>query len=305
MERVRKCLGSRFPWEDHRARYREYLERVCMNFVSSGLADRKFISELTSGSDAKFWSSLSEAFVFDRLRHLPFPHRARTGVGPDFLVQHRGTRIWVEVVCPNPANVPADFLEFAPGARSHPHEQILLRYTSAIADKARKLYGYAAAKGERPEAGYLQSGIVGPHEAYVIAVNACRLRHGPFSSFEGISQYPVAVEAVFPVGPLEIRFDSATLDVVGSGNGVRFHVLKPNGATVSTHMFLDPRFARVSAIWALDLNGLHDFGSPQPSALIFNPIAEVPIARGSLPADTEYVATAVGDGEYSLKTHEA
>ncbi len=302
MERIRECMRRRFPWDDHRASYRQYLERLCAAFVSSGLADSKFITELTSNSDGKFWSSLSEAFVFCRLRHLNFPRRDRIGEGPDFLVRLGSTRIWIEVVCPDPGNIPTEFLKFEPGARSHPHDQILLRYTSVIVDKAKRLIDDGNKKGAK--SGYLQSGIVGPNDSYVIAINACRLRHGPFSSFEGVSQYPVAVEAVFPVGPLQVNFDSRTTEVVGSGHSVRFHVSKPSGAAVSTHIFLDPNFSRISAIWAMDLNGLSQFGNQQPTALIFNPVAEKPIPRGSLPADTEYVAIEVGDGEYVLETHE-
>lgn len=47
---------------------REYLANARIQFVQRGLADPKFASELTSGSNQKFWACISEALVADRLR---------------------------------------------------------------------------------------------------------------------------------------------------------------------------------------------------------------------------------------------
>ncbi len=51
-------------------------------------------------------------------------------------------------------------------------EAMLLRWTAAIKEKAEKLLGNSGAKG------YIQKGIAGPNDIYVVAVNA-RLLRGP------------------------------------------------------------------------------------------------------------------------------
>lgn len=268
--------------------------------MESGLADPKYAIEITSGSEGKFWSCLSEALIYQRIKHLDLPPRSNLGAGPDFLVQHGETRVWIEVVCPEPSGVPDDWLNIKFNqAGSVPHAEILLRWTSAINDKIRRLVGAADSKVK----GYLQTGGVSDRDVYVIAVNGCRMRHGPFPALHGISQFPYAVEAVFPVGPYQIRIDRQSLKQVGEGHQLRFHVPKPNGSEVPTHAFLDPRFQNVSAVWAVDFNGALAIGNSEPSALIFNPESIQPLARGLIIADEEFIAIKTGIDEYTLTRH--
>jgi len=64
--------------------------------------------------------------------------------GPDLLIEHQSGKIWIEVICPMPTGLPSDWLEQTAGkAVNHPHEAILLRWTSAIKEKAEKLLGNA------------------------------------------------------------------------------------------------------------------------------------------------------------------
>jgi type I restriction enzyme S subunit len=179
-----------------------------------------------------------------------------------------------------------------------PHDVILLRWTSAIKDKAEKLIG----SGDGSVKEYLQSGAVSLDDVYVIAVNGCRLRNGPFSALHGVSQFPYALEAVFPIGPYEFRFDRQTLAIVGQGYQKRFHISKPSGSNVPTQIFLDSRYAPVSAIWAIDFNGGSVVGSTEPSAIVYNPKALQPLPRGFLPADVEYVASPQGEDAFVLET---
>jgi hypothetical protein len=113
------------------------------------------------------------------------------------------------------------------------------------------------------------------------------------SSLTGISQFPYAAEAVFPIGPYQIHIDRATLKSVGQGHAHRVAIKKPNGALVPSHAFLDPWFAMVSAIWAVDFNGCSAIGNPEPSAVIHNPNAINSLPLGFLPADSEFVATPI------------
>ena len=297
MQRVISAIEERFPGEGLRRDYREELVRVCTAFFQSGLADSKFANEVASGSDSKFWSCVSEALVYDRIREMQFSPRAAIGVGPDFLLLDGTRRVWVEVICPEPVGVPVDWLKIkANHAGTVPHDEILLRWASAIYAKADKLVGAKNGK----EKCYASTGIVQANDVYVIAVNGCQLRHGPFAALLGISQFPYAAEAVFPIGPYQVTIDRETQRVVNRGHQERFHIWKSNGAPIPAYMFLDPHYKMVSAIWAVDFNGGRSIRSSEPSALIHNPLALNPLRRGFLPSDAEYGATPLEEGEYSF-----
>jgi hypothetical protein len=294
MSKFARCLEPRYPGDGCRAVVRDALQQICEEFLTSGLADPKFEAELTSGSDAKFWSSISEALIFRRLRGKIFAPRSSVGSGPDFLLEIGSKRLWIEVTCPEPTGVPADWRQSRTDAvTSLPHEAILLRWTSAIKTKTDGLLG----SSDGTKLGYLQTGLVSPDDIYVIAVNGCQMRHGPFPSLLGISQFPYAAEAVFPIGPYQIQIDRKTLKTVGRGHQHRIAIQKPNGSPVPTLAFLDPRNRMVSAIWAVDFTGFGAIGNPEPSALIHNPSAVNPLPRGFLEVDDEYEATPLGNDE--------
>lgn len=291
-------VKKRFPG-DHpcTVAFCKYVADACEAFVNAGLSDPKFENELESGSDQKFWACISEALIFKRLSGKQFGGRNGRGKGPDFLVMDGTRKVWIEVVCPEPIGLPENWLNPKPSDAIHvPHQEILLRWTSAIKAKAEALIGDTHSTRQ----GYLQSGLVAADDAYVIAVNGCLLRMGPLPAFYGISQFPYAAEAVFPIGPIQLRLNRETLAVVERGHQHRLHVLNRNMAEVPTRMFLDPHFNQVSAIWAVDLTGGSVIGNVEPSAVIHNPNALNPIPPGFLPADDEYSAIEE-DGGYVLK----
>lgn len=286
-------IKKEFPGDDPRlVALRQHLARACTELVDRGLADPKFVSEISTGSDQKFWACISEALIADLLRDKQFCERKRQGEGPDFLVMSGSCRVWIEVVCPEPCQVPPNWLSPPPNERlTFPHVEILLRWTSAIKAKAEGLVG----SNDGRNVGYLTSGVVASDDAYIIAVNGCRLRSGPFPALTGISHFPFAAEAVFPIGPYQLKIDTKTLKVIDSGHQYRPYILNKNGAEVPALIFLDPRFNPISAIWAVDLNGVSSFGDHEPTAVVHNPNATNPIPIGFLPADAEYVAIADGD----------
>ena len=279
-------IRQRYPKPGRQELYAAKLAATCQAFEDSGLADPKFAGELVSGSDTKFWSCVSEALLAERLREKAFPAR-KPGHGPDLLVLSGNRKVWVECICPEPARLPDEWINIHPNTVGNfPHLAILLRWTSAIKEKAEKLLG--SFDGQTP--GYLAKGVVAPSDAYVIAVNGCRLRNGPFSALLGISQFPFAAEAVLPIGPYQLQINRVTAKVVERGHQVCFQVEKPNRSLVPTSMFLNPDFAAVSAIWAVELDGASAVGNHEPSAVIHNPLATNPVPVGFLNADDEYVA---------------
>lgn len=109
-------ISQRYPRDDPGSvAYRQELIRVCNEFMDRGLADPKFLRELIAGQDSKFWACISEALLADHLRKKVFPDRSAVGKGPDFLAMDRDRKVWIEVICPEPRGVPADWLTFNEG----------------------------------------------------------------------------------------------------------------------------------------------------------------------------------------------
>ena len=67
------------------------------------------------------------------------------GNGPDLQFTYEGRTVWVEATAPEPKGLPAEWLDpdFT-GAQSFPHEAMLLRWTTALDAKCKKLRNTAA-----------------------------------------------------------------------------------------------------------------------------------------------------------------
>lgn len=270
-------------------------ETICKKYIELGLADPNFDENLCCGDNARFWQRLSEALLAHELLEVGLDLRPSHD-GPDMLIKHEGRNIWIEVICPEPTGVPADWLNHTVNSVvAFPHEAILLRWTAAIKQKAEQLLGNPT----KNCAGYLEKGVVMSSDAYVIAVNGRRLRNF-FPSLSGISQFPFAVEAVFAVGPYAIKIDRNTRERADAGHQHRPIVLKPNGSPVPAYTFLGPAFRPISAIWATDVDERWILGNTKPMAVIHNPNAVNPIPQAFLPANWEYAASECGEDEYVL-----
>jgi type I restriction enzyme S subunit len=205
--------------------------------------------------------------------------------GPDFGIKHHGQTIWIEAVTPAPKGIPADYL--APPSKGaivefkkRPDEERLLRWTSVLEDKRKRLEQY------------VEKGIVALADCTIIAVNSCRLQdYAPHGL--GISQLPFALEAVFPIGPPAVWFTPDGRTNGESGRIPRYTIEKPNGAKIPTDSFLNPRYAGVSAIMGCYkkdmLNGELEL------TLEYNPLAAARLATGILGANKEYGADDKGD----------
>jgi hypothetical protein len=294
---IEDILLKRYPGSGRPQIVRDEIANACNAFVDSGLADVNFIKELSSESDQKFWSCVSETLLAAHLCKIGIDLKPSHRIGPDFLVIDNGKNIWIEVICPEPIGVPSDWL--TPGfdnVINFPHEQMLLRWTSAIKEKAEKLIGSL----DGATKGYIEKGIVASEDAYVIAVNGCQLRSRQFPALFGISQFPFAVEAVFAVGPYQITINSDTLERTGSGHQHRPFIPKSGRKSVPAYTFLDSKFQSISAIWAVDVNGSSAVGNAEPMVVIHNPKAISHIPIKFLPAYDEYIAKSIGNGEYEL-----
>ncbi|HEY4211564.1 MAG TPA: hypothetical protein VGM84_08800 [Steroidobacteraceae bacterium] len=296
---VREFLTGRYAGHHERmVAVREFLIETCRRHIELDLGDADLADKLCSGNETRFWQQLSEILLANELLNAGV-RLTPSHEGPDFLVEQDGRKIWIEVICPTPAGIPAEWLA-QPRIEGYrvPHEEILLRWTAAIKEKAEKLLGNPALKIE----GYLAKGVVGPKDAYVIAVNA-RLLRGPFfPSIMGISQFPAAAEVAFAIGPYALTLNAKSLEVVHEGYKHRPTIRKPKtNAEVPASTFLDPTFRAVSAIWAADIDETWVIGNAKPLGVIHNPEALNPMPVGLLPSQDEYVARANGPDEYVLE----
>lgn len=296
---IDELLLRKFPGDGRVRLFREHVARICHEFIALGLYSPNFETQLFD--DTKFWECISESLLANHLYALGLsPLPSRRGNGPDLLVMDGENKIWIEVTCPKPENVSQGWLNPQGNAFALPDEEILLRWTSAIKKKTEKLLGRTNGSGRRI-LGYLENGVVGHNDAYVIAINGRQLRSPGFSSLNGVSGYPFAVQAVLAVGPFQVTLNRETLEQIDAGYGCRPFVNNANGAPVPTDMFLCPEFSQVSAIWAVDIDGSAAVGNSEPMVVVHNPYANNPIQVGVLPAQKEYVARIVSDEEYTLE----
>jgi hypothetical protein len=271
---------------DHpdRLKIREHIAQLWA--VHEPLADRHFVEEFCSGDDARLHQRYWEMALTARCTALGF-ELSSADEGPDLKACKDGVCIWIEAIAPDPGarqnRLPKDYLDpyyDEPVARMVPHQAILLRWTAAVREKQRK------------HLEYLDRGLVSSADPYVIAVSSGML--GIFG-FTGVSQFPAALEAVFPIGPYGISINSRTLEKVGEGHQFRPSVLNANQANVSTDNFRDPAYAGVSAVLACHAAPTDVAWRRQEWVAVHNPLSKNPVPAGFLGADAEYFVRDHGD----------
>jgi hypothetical protein len=260
---------------------RAYYTDLWRRYAASGLPDRHFAKELRSGDEGKFWERAWEMLLYHHLAKLGHTIRS-CDPGPDFEIPAGNASIWVEATVPSPVDLPSNWIEVPSrefGARNVPHEGMLLRWTAALKEKMHKLEAYRA------------KGIVSDCDPYVIAINACRL--SGLGTTRGASGLPIAVEAVFPIGPWKfpiLQEEGRLGDPVRSD---RFSIKNKNGSDVPTDSFLSPTYAGVSA-----LLGCSTCYAPEEVlevVIVHNPLASNRLPLGMLGASIEYTAELSGD----------
>jgi len=299
MDVVEKYLSERFKNNEE---VKNRLTELYQRYRGWCFKDRKFYQDFTDGSDSHFYAYIWEMVLAQHLIERGLDINS-ADEGPDFRIKYKETTIWLEAICPSPVGLPEQWLNLPSSGEvcvgSVPHEAMLLRWTSALKEKKEKLTGRFITNSdtgeEKIKPGYLQNGIVGAHDAYVIAVSACRLGHGHTLLHTSISQLPFAVEAAFPIGPIEIVVDRMTMETVEQRHSYRGSIKKPNGADVPTDSFLNPAYSSVSAILGTPAGINAACGDAYPVALVHNPLATNKLPVGILGADEEYVAEDKGD----------
>ncbi|MGO7486704.1 hypothetical protein ACCT28_36775 [Rhizobium ruizarguesonis] len=92
------AIARRYPFPGKAGEaIRERTLRLCRDHITSGLADRNCEQRLCSEEHTVYWQQFSEVLLAYQLQAcgLKLSHAAE---GPDFLVEHGGQRIWIEVI---------------------------------------------------------------------------------------------------------------------------------------------------------------------------------------------------------------
>jgi hypothetical protein len=206
-----------------------FVERLWTFFMP--YADRNFRSAIARSFHPRFWEMyLAFGLATQGAKIQPTPHAA-----PDLSILGLGYPVWVEATAPAKGmgvdQVPEELLGIAGIAQNIPSEALILRYRASIEEKFQKLLSY------------LEAGIVKDGDPYIIAINGRSL---PFSRFE--PPVPRILQALFPLGDPFVTIDRNTMRQVTSGYSYRAEIKKKSGAPVSTTVFLNPKYDRISAV---------------------------------------------------------
>jgi hypothetical protein len=232
----------------------------------------QFVRQLRQDFHAKAW----ELFLITVLVDAGLTLEPVAGTGPDIRVRlASGARCWIEAVAPTPGTGDNAVFQRPPGSRSFSlpkDDRLMLRYRSALEEKARKLDEYKTA------------GIVGPDDAYVIAIYQGAINDSDLYDDDS----PALARAVFGIGETVLRIVPYSEQPPTVETLRREEVMKANGSPVSTTFFVEERTEFVSgvlyareALWNLEWSASASLG------LIHRPNARVAVPRGEIPTRCE------------------
>jgi type I restriction enzyme S subunit len=241
-------------------------------------ADTHFRQQIQEDFHARFW----EMYITCALLENSLPVKSRDKIsrdkGPDVLIEDQACRIWVEAIAPssgadeNPDRVPD--LKLGVAMRD-PDEQIILRYRSAISEKFDNKYRE-----------YLATDVVSSSDAYVIAINSCKMEAAIADS-----DPPRILKAVFPIGDQQVTVNKQTLKIIGSGFQFRPAVKRTSGEQISTDLFLNPTYENLSGILFSRASVNHLIKQLGADFIfIHNPLARNPVPSGFFKFGREYTA---------------
>ena len=282
-------------WPNGDSRMRDYIRPFVSEFVDSNCADSHYLVELDSGDINKVAARVWEAMLYARFKAQQWSVTS-AAEGPDFFLETQNGSVQVEAVIATPGDadhsgLSREWQERSTGkAYAVPHEQILTRWTNAIANKRTKFLNDV----KRDTA----------NEAcpFVIAVNSCLLG----SEQHDISGAPMAAAAVLPFGPQTLTINVETGETIDSGLQWRESIKKSNNAEVRMDSFLDDQYSCVSAVLGcsslfVDEADRERFAGQPPYIVIHNPKAKHPLPLPWLSASIEYTVRASDAGEVELK----
>lgn len=273
IEPSNKLPNGKLKWirdDPTRKHERDVLEMLWTRFEP--YADVNFKTAIASDFQSHFWEMYLAVTFLDlgfRLR----PRHEMGKEGPDICITMPETNIWIEAIACGTS--PDDNAESENGFESV-DESVILRYTSAIAEKFKKYREYQ------------HTGILSISAPYLIAVNGF---HILFSAPDNASSnmIPDILKAVMPIGSYMMMQNVETMQVAKNFYGYRKEIIKSSGAPVPTNIFPNPEYAGISAILFsnIDISNLPDkYGDD--FGFFRNQIAINPLPAGWLKIGAEY-----------------
>jgi hypothetical protein len=203
--------------------YKQFVEELWARFEP--LADRHCREDARDHFLQRFWEMYLGVTLLDH----GFKLHRNGHEGPEYYAIVDSRRMWFEAIAPGGGDGPDRVPELEPAnspgeirAGYVPTEQIILRYTNALAEK-RDRYNDALSKE-----------IVSPDDYYVLALNCSGIPHARFGGSP-----PYFLQAFLPIGPITITVDVETFEAKESSHAYRPEIVKFKGSKVSTRAFLD------------------------------------------------------------------
>lgn len=222
--------------EDYKA-LRDKPENIHMKKLSQDMwsiyspwADPSFPTYFADNVHSRFW----EMYLGVRLLEKKFQLiQKRTSEGPDFHILIDGKHLWIEAAAPKEGTGYDAVPIISEQRLCVPilEDNIILRFTQVIAEKGKK----------RDD--YIQKGIVGPGDPYIIAING---RIPDMTHFG--KPLPAIVKSVYPIGNYSETIELNTGRLILKGYQTRFKITKHSGSDVPTNSFLDPSNSGITGI---------------------------------------------------------
>jgi len=218
--------------EDRCIEYKHYLENLWKIYYP--YADKDFPQQLARDFHARFWEMyLTCTLLNNSFQVVPKQRRSK---GPDILIDDSIKRIFIEAVTPSRgAGTNPDRVTPLPygKARTIPNTEIILRYSSAIADKYKKYIDY------------LEDGLVSTSDSYIIALNSCKIGIEAKGESSGL---PRIVKAVLPVGDKVVTISEFSGPIVPWRYQYRPVIQRSRGGSVPSDLFLSDEYKGLSGI---------------------------------------------------------
>lgn len=252
----------------HCARWKAHAELLWQRFAS--YADAHFLEEIRRQFHPRFWEMYLGVSFLERGYQL---HQHKDG-GPEFGLDIVGKRYWFDAIAPTVGSgadaVPNDVQ--ANEARKVPEDQIILRYTHALATKR--------AKWKKD----LASGRVSDADGFIVAIND---RSIPWA-FMG-ADMPYVVKGLYGFGGLAVSIDRNTLEMIESRHQHRPTIVKVSGEEISSQAFAARECPEVSAVlYAFDNAANYSQHLGQSFMILHNCEPNVRLPLGALRFGREY-----------------
>jgi len=191
-------------------------------------ADRHFLREIKTNFIQRYWEMATTLALLDSGYQL-----RSENTGPDIVIIDRGATplFYVECVAPTGGNGADKIEEPDKNFFVVPHDDIILRYLSAVREKHQRYRDW------------LKNGLIDPSLPFVIALNS---RDIPMAVSD--ANPPRLVQAFYGIGTAYVQLDSRTLRVTGEGYTAKLTTNKRSGSEVSLGGFLTNEFQDVSAV---------------------------------------------------------